>query len=113
MQIYAPPLFLRYRELIKITSQQTFQKTSGHSNMTKVAQNDPAHKAAAYTARAAADFSRVTNTANIGKKNSQHLMHSMKLIPQNWDETIPPSLTFTDDVMESHVRVPRIALDQS
>jgi len=41
----------------------------------------PHTRHAAYTARAAADLSRVTDrltdTANIGK-NSQHLMHSMQ-----------------------------------
>jgi len=48
--------------------------------MAKAAPNDPAHT---YTARAAADLSRVTNrltdTANMGKNRpSQHLMHSMQ-----------------------------------
>jgi len=57
-----------------------YTKTSGQSNLTKAAPNDPA-----YTARAAADLSCVrdwqtdwlTETANIGK-NSQHLLHSMQ-----------------------------------
>jgi len=57
--------------------------TRGQRHSAKAAPNDPAHIHVAYTARAAADLSRVTDrlrltdTANIGE-NSQHLMHSMQ-----------------------------------
>jgi len=37
----------------------------------------PRTRHAEYTTRAAADLSRVTDTANIGK-NSKHLMHSLQ-----------------------------------